>query len=105
MEITLLMKEKDNKMLEKTFKPKFISTRTLKEAAKLLSIFEDEENQSLSLAKLYTEDKIENFIVELYENQFTVDELLDGYPANQFFNKFIEDVTSIVNGLYDLTKN
>ncbi|WP_035795178.1 phage tail assembly chaperone G [Clostridium akagii] len=42
-------------------------------------------------------DEIGNFIVELFEKQFTIDELFEELPADQFKTKAFEYMNTILN--------
>ena len=93
MEITLLINGE-----EKTFKAPFISARKLKEAFKLT----EKAQEGLDLKML---DEVAKFMVSVYGNQFTEDELLDGFEASKFFEKVLEDLQSILSRFSEKTKN
>lgn len=80
MEITLLIDKE-----EKNFKAPFLSARKLKEAFKLT----EKAQNGLDLNML---DDSAKFMVSIYGNQFTEDELLDGFEASKFFEKVLEDL-------------
>lgn len=86
MNITLKIEDK-----EKIFSSGFVSTRKLKKALELTKDI-DKITQNADVAF----NILAEFMLELYNHQFTIDELLDGYPANEFFKKAIEDLQSIV---------
>lgn len=76
---------------EKIFSSGFVSTRKLKKA---LALTKDMDKITTNADAAF--DILAEFILELYNNQFTIDELLDGYPANEFFKKAISDLEKIV---------
>lgn len=93
MEITLLINGE-----EKTFKAHFISARKLKEAFSLT------EKAQEGLDRKFLDDT-SKFMVDIYGNQFTEDELLDGYDATKFFEKVLKDLQYILAGFSEKTKN
>ena len=90
MEITLLINGK-----EKTYKAPFISARNLKKTLQL-----SEKVQSGITDEIM--DELAEYEVSLYGNQFTSDELLDGYEASKFFKKVLEDLEKVI-GEFDLS--
>lgn len=93
MKITLLINGK-----EKTFIAPFVSTRRLREAlslSKLLQKGVDEEGL----------DKLGEYMVSIYGNQFNLDELLDGFPAEKFVSKIVEDMEKIIGDFTNKVKN
>jgi len=93
MEITLLIDGK-----EKTFTAPFISTRKLKDTLKL----------SEKVAEGFTSEVVDEtaeYMCDIYGKKFTVDNLLDGFPAQKYFNKVLEDMTAIINGFNEVVKN
>ncbi|HCL4447469.1 TPA: hypothetical protein PTV74_002094 [Clostridium botulinum] len=93
MEITLKLNDKD-----KIFKAPFVSTRKLKETLVLSKMIQNGFDEKVL-------DELGNYIVSLYGEQFTLDELLDGFPANEFFGKAIEDLQTVVGDFDSKVKN
>lgn len=93
MEITIRIDDKDKKFIAP-----FVSTRKLKETLKL-----SEKVQEGFTVEIM--DELADFEVSLYGNQFTVDDLLDGYPAQDFFNKVLEDLQAVVGNFNSAVKN
>ncbi|APH21586.1 TPA: phage tail assembly chaperone G [Clostridium botulinum] len=93
MEITLKLNDED-----KTFKAPFVSTRKLKETLVLSKMIQNGFDEKVL-------DELGNYIVGLYGNQFTLDQLLDGFPANEFFGKAIEDLETVVGNFDSKVKN
>lgn len=93
MEITLKIDNKD-----KIFLAPFVSARKLKETLKL-----SEKIQEGFTVEIM--DELAEFEVGLYGNQFTVDQLLDGYKADNFFNKVLEDLQSVMGNFNSSVKN
>lgn len=93
MEITLLIDGK-----EKTFTAPFVSTRKLKDTLKL----------SEKVAAGFTSEVVDEtaeYMCDIYGHKFTSDELLDGYPAQKYFSKVLEDMSAIINGFNEAVKN
>ncbi|MBY6758636.1 hypothetical protein HYH82_15190 [Clostridium botulinum] len=93
MTITLLIDGK-----EKIFKAPFISTRRLKETLSL-------SEKICDGITVETIDEVAEHLVEIYGEQFTIDELYDGFPANEFANKAIEDMQRVLGNFEDKVKN
>lgn len=93
MEITLLIEEK-----EKTFVAPFVSTRRLKETLQLSNKVQKGFDEKIM-------DELGNYIVNIYGKQFTLDELYDGFPANEFLNKAIEDMETVIGDFGSKVKN
>ncbi|ABS39322.1 hypothetical protein FDB72_17570 [Clostridium botulinum] len=91
--ITLLIDGK-----EKIFNAPFISTRRLKETLAL-------SEKIYNGITIETIDEVAEHLVEIYGNQFTIDELYDGFPANEFANKAIEDMQRVLGNFEDKIKN
>lgn len=93
IKITLNIDEK-----EKTFAVPFIKARMLKRTLAISKEFDkDFSEESL--------DKIVDYEVELYGNQFTSDELYDGYPSDKLFNKVLEDIDSVMGNMNSKLNN
>ncbi|KNF06983.1 hypothetical protein CLPU_38c00030 [Gottschalkia purinilytica] len=88
LEITLRIDKKD-----KTFNQDFISARMLRKTLEL--------SKEVSKGELYEKeiDNIVKYLVELYGNQFTFDELYDGFPASELVDKVIKDMNKVVGKL------
>lgn len=94
MKIILNINDKD-----KTFIAPFIGARKLKETLALSTKVQKNEFDD----KLF--DELAEFLVSIYGNQFTFDELLDGYPSDQFFTKAFEDMAKITGDFEGKVKN
>lgn len=93
MEIILKINNEDKKFIAP-----FVSTRRLKETLKL----SEKVQEGFTLEIM---DEVAEYEVSLYGNQFTVDDLLDGYPAENFFNKVLEDMENVVGQFNESVKN
>lgn len=79
---------------EKTFSASFIKARMFRRALGFQNNF---DFNNLSEEDL---DKLVSFICELFENQFTIDELWDGLPVEELIptiTKALESVAGKVN--------
>ncbi|ENY8512195.1 TPA: hypothetical protein KOU74_001593 [Clostridioides difficile] len=95
MEIKLTINE-----VEKIFKAPPIPLRKLDEVFALT----DKIENGLSSTKLFYE--LVNFTISIYGKQFSKDELLDGfYPAGDFINKALEDLSKVSGGFEEKVKN
>lgn len=93
MKITLRINKE-----EKTFTAPFVSARKLKETIKLSVKVQNGVGEELM-------DELIDYEVSLYGNQFTADELLDGYPSSGFFNKIFEDLENVIGEFNTSIKN
>jgi len=93
MKITLIINGE-----EKTFTAPFISTRKLKKTLAL----SEKVNNGFSVETI---DEIAEYIADIYGNQFTQNDVLDGFPGNEFFNKALEDMEAIIEGFNNKVKN
>ncbi|WP_034438547.1 phage tail assembly chaperone G [Clostridium ihumii] len=93
MKITLLIGGK-----EKTFIAPFVSTRRLKETLALSKLMEKGVNSD-------SIDTLGEYMVAVYGKQFTIDELLDGFPANEFIDKVVEDMEKVIGSFEKKLKN
>ena len=93
MKITLKINNED-----KTYVAPFISARKLKETLKLSNKVQNGFTEELM-------DELAEYEVGLYGNQFTSDDLLDGYPSNEFFNKVLEDIEVVIGDFNASVKN
>jgi hypothetical protein len=73
MQVKLRMGE-----VEKTFSTSFISTRMLRRTLEI-------KEQLHSLDKMGL-DKVVEYMVDLFGNQFTIDEVYDGVPVKEFLS-------------------
>lgn len=85
---------------EKTFTAPFVNTRRLKET---IALKVDLTNKDISEGDKL--DKATVYLVDVYGKQFTADELLDGFPANDFYDKAVHDMKVINGDLEDSVKN
>lgn len=83
---------------EKTFTAPFVSTRRLKETLQLSNKVQKGLDEKIM-------DELGNYIVNIYGKQFTLDELYDGFPAKEFFNKAIEDMETVIGDFGSKVKN
>ncbi|MCC0686326.1 phage tail assembly chaperone G [Clostridioides sp. ZZV14-6345] len=95
MEIKLTINEE-----EKIFKAPPVPLRKLDEVFALTDKIED----GLNSTELFRE--LIDFTVSIYGKQFSKDELLDGfYPAGDFINKALEDLSKVSGGFEEKVKN
>lgn len=83
---------------EKTFTAPFVSARKLKETFSLSNKVQNGFDETIM-------DEIATYLVNIYGNQFTMDELYDGYPAHEIFNKAMEDIETVIVDFGDKVKN
>ncbi|EPY2286136.1 phage tail assembly chaperone G [Clostridium sporogenes] len=94
MEITLKIDDKD-----KTFVAPFIGARMLRKSFALSNkINEVGIDESII-------DDVAMYLVNIYGQQFTIDELYDGFPAQEFFTKAFEDLNVVIGGFEEKVKN
>lgn len=93
MKITLLIDGE-----EKTFTAPFISARKLKDTLALSKKVEKGFT-------IETMDELGEYLVGVYGKQFTLDQLLDGFPANEFFGKALADMQNVVGNFDEKVKN
>lgn len=93
MKINLII---DNK--EKTFIAPFISTRRLKETLALSNKVQHGFDEKVL-------DELGIYLVNLYGKQFTLDDLLDGFPSSEFFNKALDDMQKVIGDFNLQIKN
>ncbi|KLU74194.1 phage tail assembly chaperone G [Clostridium botulinum] len=84
---------------EKTFTAPFVSSRRLKDTFALKAKFANGIDEEKMI------DEAGNYLVNIYGKQFTIDELLDGFPANNFFTQAVEDMQRVMGDLDDSLKN
>lgn len=87
MEIKLMM---DGKF--KTFKTKFINGRAFREAIVLQKEIQ-EGGVTIDII-----DKLVEFVVMVFGNQFTIDDFYDGIENTEMFTKMLAVVTYAING-------
>lgn len=94
--ITITLQNGDR---EKKFVAPFVSARKLRQTIEL--------SKSMEKASMEGEDidKLAAYLVDLYGNQFTIDELLDGYPSQEFMLKAVEDMQKVIGDLEGKIKN
>lgn len=94
--LTLVTDVKDDGELEtKTYSyPFFPKGILVKRAIDLGAEFE--ENEQVVTSSLF--DKLTTFIVELYQNKFTEDELVNGLRADKIVQVYINVMMSILSG-------
>lgn len=83
---------------DKTFTAPFISARKLKDSFALSKKVQGEFDEN-------TLDEVGNYLVNIYGNQFTLDQLYDGFPADQFLNKALEDMQKVMGVFDEKVKN
>ncbi|MDF1510825.1 tail tube protein [Bacillus phage vB_Bacillus_1020A] len=91
----------------KTFAVPFVKGRILRRALKLNKLLEGKTQLDDE-----TIDNLAEFVCEVFENQFTVDELLDGLPLKGMLPKLqgtlvdvITEATSGIEGVSDSKNN
>lgn len=93
MKITLMIDDK-----EKTFVAPFISARRMKDTIKLSNKLQDNFTEELI-------DELCNYLVKIYGNQFTIDDVLDGMESNDFIKKAVKDMQTVMGNFDDEVKN
>lgn len=83
----------------KTFEAGFVTLKTLREAIVLVGKMETAEGSMEIL------DILIDFEVLIYGNQFTKEELEEGFLARDFFKKATEDMNQIMGDFNKSTKN
>lgn len=78
---------------DKEFTPPFVSARMLKETIKMGKIA-DANNPDEDMI-----DTMANYIVKLFGNQFTVDQLYDGIASDKLIPFFLECVKEVLGNL------
>lgn len=94
MEITLNIEGKEKKFIAPP-----VSARRIKDALRLSQKLEQGEINENTI------DDLSEFLVGIYGKQFTLDELLDGYPANDFIGKMLRDVNDVIGDFDEAVKN
>ncbi|EGT4739764.1 hypothetical protein DD104_12680 [Clostridioides difficile] len=95
MEIKLTINEE-----EKIFKAPPIALKKLDNAFAL----SDKINDGLSMRGLFQE--LLDFTINIYGEQFTKEELLNGfYPADEFMSKALEDLSKVSGTFEEKVKN
>lgn len=84
MEVTIKINGKD-----KTFKTNFISARMFKKTEELQRRAENKEDIDL--------DEIVQYIVDVYGNQFTVDEFYDGVDVADIFPIYLDTINAVID--------
>lgn len=84
---------------DKTFTAPFVSARRLKDTIALKTKFANGIDEEKMI------DEAATYLVNIYGKQFTIDELLDGFPASEFFTKAVEDMQKVTGDLDDSVKN
>lgn len=91
--LTLVTDVKDDELVTETYEyPFFVKGLFVKRAIDLGAEFE--ENGNVVPSDLF--EKISVFIVELYQNKFTKEELQDGIHANEIISVFISIIMSVL---------
>jgi hypothetical protein len=93
MKITLKINEED-----KQFTAPFINCRKLRDTLELSKKIDN----GFTLEIL---DELTQFEVDLYGKQFTTDELLDGFPSGEFFEKVVQDMQKVLGNFNSAVKN
>lgn len=83
---------------DKTFIAPFVSARRLKDTLNLSNKIQKKFDENIL-------DEVAVYLTEIYGKQFTVDQLYDGLPANEFLNKAIEDMQEIIGDFDKKIKN
>jgi hypothetical protein len=92
MEIVLKVKGKD-----KTFTAGFISARMVR---RTIAVSQEINFANISPAEL---DKLMDYIVELFGNQFTRDELYDGLASKNLIPTITECINEVVGAVGEVT--
>ncbi|AHN22699.1 phage tail assembly chaperone G [Lysinibacillus varians] len=88
MQITLRINNE-----EKTFTNDFIKARIFRNALKMNEEMRKEGNE----ISVVTFDEMMGFIVNVFDNQFTVDELWDGLETGNFQDEIMRVFNSVLN--------
>ena len=83
------------KLENRTYTVKIVKARMFRKAIEISTEIDFNNLKTIDL------DKLIDFIVELYENQFTRDDLYDNLPANELMSTLSGSVSQIVNGVGD----
>lgn len=94
MKITLIINNE-----EKIFEAPFISARKLRET---LALSDKVNKEGMNIEII---DDLTKFIVGVYGNQFTEDDLLDGLASDKLFEKALSDMKQVINGFDESIKN
>lgn len=86
MQITLLIEGQ-----EKTFSTGFISARKLRKAIEMQEKLQGE-------ISVKTVDELVSYVVEVFDDKFTVDELYDGLASNQVIPTIREVINTVIDG-------
>lgn len=93
MDITLKIKGKDN-----TFKAGFISARMVR---RTIEVSQGVNFENISPDEL---DKLIDYIVELFGNQFTRDDVYDGLSSKELIPTITNCINEVVGQMSDVTK-
>ena len=83
MEVTIKINGKD-----KTFKTDFISARMFKKTEELQRRADNKEDIDL--------DEVVQYIVDVFGNQFTVDEFYDGVDVADIFPIYLDTINAVI---------
>ncbi len=83
------------KLNDKTYTTKVIKARMVRKSIEL--------TEGVSLDKMTTKDldKMVDFIVEVFDNQFTSDDIYDGLCAKDLIPTISSTIQAVVNGIND----
>lgn len=87
MEITLRINGE-----AKVFTKDFVSAKVLYDAIALNETFAQEKGASV----INQLDKLVDYVVKAFDNQFTADDVLEGLPAGQFQEELMQVFTSVL---------
>lgn len=91
MQVTLRIDGKD-----KTFVQDFISGRKFRKTIVMQKLFGAGENGQLNIDESFV-DTLVAYVVDMFDNQFTVDEFYDGIESHKILSTITGCINSVVN--------
>jgi hypothetical protein len=85
MQITLFINGE-----EKTFTVPFVKARMFRRALEITKKYD------LNDVNVETLDVLVSYVVELFNNQFTIDDVYDGIPADKLISTILDCINSVV---------
>jgi hypothetical protein len=85
MQITLFINGE-----EKTFTVPFVKARMFRRALEIT------KKHDLNDVDVETLDVLVSYVVELFNNQFTIDDVYDGVPADKLISTILDCINSVV---------
>jgi hypothetical protein len=88
MQITLFVNGE-----EKTFTVPFVKARMLRRALEIIKKYD------LNDVDVQTLDVLVSYVVDLFNNQFTVDDIYDGIPADKLISTILDCINTVVGAV------